>query len=120
MAPKGIKLSQRKHKAKVVEYMPRKGGRRTRYVPMEVNTFDYQQTPRRDTAAMETDNHDTILHEANPLSMDIDEALWIDEPDVPQQKRVSSLTCSSLTPFDVALSPSAPTWKSLFLRSTPT
>jgi hypothetical protein len=25
-----------------------------------------------------------------------------------------------LTPFDVALSPSAPTWKSLFLRSTPT
>jgi hypothetical protein len=89
-------------------------------VPMEVSTSNNEQTPRRDTTAMEIDNDDSVLYEADPLSMDIDEALWIDEPDVPQHKRVSSHSCSSLMPFNMALSPSAPTWKSLFLRSTPT
>ena len=106
----------------MVEYIARKRCRGTIYVPVEVSTSDNQQTPRRDTARMEIDNRDSVLYEADPISMDIDEALWIDEPELeaPEHKRVSPHACPSLIPFDMALSPSAPTWKSLFLRSTPT
>ncbi|KAF8259195.1 hypothetical protein EI94DRAFT_1707309 [Lactarius quietus] len=34
---------------------------------------------------------DAILHEMEPLSMDVDNTLWIDKPDIPTQRRVSQL-----------------------------
>ena len=76
---------------------------------------------------MEIDNREAVLSRAVPASMDVDETFQIEElgalDDLDQtqrskQRRVSSPTCLSLMPFDIALShsePNAPSWKSLFL-----
>jgi hypothetical protein len=124
MAPKGIKTSklfERKSKAKVVEWKTREHSRRTRYVPVEIGTSTSWQTSGRVTVGMDMDVVDqgAVSHDADPQSMDVDEPFWIDE-DVPEQRTVSSPTYPFLMSFDVALSPSVPTWKSLFLGSAPT
>jgi hypothetical protein len=111
MAPKGIKTSkiiQRKSKAKVVEWVPRERSRGTRYVPVDASTSTGLQTPRRDTARMEIDSHEAALYEADLPSMDVDETLWIEEPVMPEQRRVSPTTFPSSTARDTALRPSVP------------
>jgi hypothetical protein len=126
MPPKGIKASrlfQRKPKAKAVELVPRVHSRRTTHIQVEVGTSNTQQAQGRDVARMELDSHGSAFHEAGPEFMDVDEAFWIEEPDVPQaeQRRVSSRTYPWLKLFDMALVNSVPpTWKSLYLGSTPT
>jgi hypothetical protein len=123
MAPmKTSKISGRK-KAKAVEWKDKHLSRGTGYIPVAVGTSMDQQTARRDAIRMEIDNHQAVLNMAVPASMDVDETFQIEELDAlddldQTQSRVSSPTCLSLMPFDIALShsePSAPTWKSLFL-----
>lgn len=119
MAPKGIKASklfQKKSKAKLVEWKARERSRGMRYVPVEVSTSKNQQIPGRNAVRMEIDNHEAMLHEADPPSMDVDKSFWIGGPNVPEQRRVRLTSCPFLMSFDVALSPSAPTWKILFLE----
>lgn len=72
----------------MIDWVPRKGSRGTRHIPVEVNTSTDRQAPRRDAVGMEIDNHEAILHEADPLSMDIDET-WLEDPVIPEQGRVS-------------------------------
>jgi hypothetical protein len=130
MAPKatGIKTSklfQKKHKAKTIEWMPHKRSQGIIYTQVEVGTSTLasmsQQTAERDAVRMEIDNHKAAFNRDAPTPMDVDETFWIDELDleldVPDQtqRRVSLLTCLSLMPFDIALSLSTPSWKSLFL-----
>jgi hypothetical protein len=122
MAPKGIKASKlvgRKSKAKVVEWKAREHARGTRYVPVEIGTSTSQQIPGRDAVGMDIAYQEAALHDADPQSMDVDEPFWIEE-DVPEQRRVSSPSRRFLMPFDIVLSPSVPTWRSLFLGLTPT
>jgi hypothetical protein len=122
MAPKGIraaKIFERKSKAKVVEWKTREHSRGTRYVPVEIGTSTRQQIPGRDAVRVDIVNQEAILDDADPQPMDVDEPFWIDE-DVTQQRRVSSPSCPFLMPFDLSLSPSVSTWKSLFLGLTPT
>jgi hypothetical protein len=93
MAPKGIKTSkvlQRKSKAKVIEWVTEKRSRGTRNIPVEVSTSRNLPMPRRDAGRMEIDNHEAIFHETDPASMDVDETFWIEEPVIPEQKRVRS------------------------------
>jgi hypothetical protein len=93
MPPKGIKASrlfQRKSKAKAVELVPRVRSRRATHIQVEVGTSNTQQAQGRDIASMELDSHDSVLHKAGPEPMEIDESFWIEEPDVPEQRRVSS------------------------------
>ena len=95
MAPKGIKASklfERKSKAKVIEWVAHKRSRGTRYVPVEVSTSKNPHTPRRDTAKMEIDPSEAVSHEDYLPSMDVDETFSIEEPDIPEQQRVSSPT----------------------------
>ncbi|KAH9013953.1 hypothetical protein EDB85DRAFT_1899444 [Lactarius pseudohatsudake] len=90
MAPKGIKASkafQRKSKAKIIDWVPRKGSRGTRHIPVEVSTSTNLPMPRRDAGGRDIDNHEAILHETDPPSMDVDETFWIEEPVIPEQKR---------------------------------
>jgi hypothetical protein len=57
MAPKGIKASklfERKSKAKVIEWVPQKRSRGTRYVPVELSTSNNPHTRRRDTVGSKT------------------------------------------------------------------
>ena len=119
MALKGVKaykVFQRKSKAKGVDWVAQKRFRRTRYVPIEVSPSRDQPTPGRDTVRMEIDDRKEVFHEDNHLlSMDVDEAFWEDEPDIPKPRRVSSPMCPFLTIFDVALSLNAPSWMILFL-----
>jgi hypothetical protein len=123
MGIKGIKTSQvlgRKSMAKVVEWKAWELAHGTKYLEVEVGTsknLKGVKRPVQDTARMETD---AVSQEENPPSMDVDEAFWIDEPDVPMQKRVRFSTCPSSIPFNVAPSPSIHTWKSLFQGLTPT
>jgi hypothetical protein len=123
MAPKGMKASkvfQRKSKAKVIEWVPRERSRGTRYIPVDVSTSTSRQMQGRDTVRMAIDNHEAVFQEADPPSMDVDETPWMEEPVIPEHMRVSSPTCHSSTVCDMALSPNAPTWKSLFLGLAPT
>jgi hypothetical protein len=95
MAPKGIKASklfERKSKAKVIEWVPQKRSRGTRYVPVELSTSKNPHTQRRDTAKMEIDPYEAVSHEDYLQSMDVDETFSIEEPDIPEQPRVSSPT----------------------------
>jgi hypothetical protein len=62
-------------------------------------------------------NQEAALHDADPQYMDVNEPYWIEE-DIPEQRRVSLPSCCFLMPS--ALSPSVPTWKSLFLGLAPT
>ncbi|KAH9015838.1 hypothetical protein EDB85DRAFT_1892397 [Lactarius pseudohatsudake] len=90
MAPKGIKASkvfQRKSKAKIIDWVSRKGSRGTRNIPVEVSTSTNLLIPRKDAGGREIDNHEAILHETDPPSMDIDETFWIEEPVIPEPKR---------------------------------
>lgn len=108
MAPKGIKASkvfQRKSKAKVIEWVTREHSRGTRYIPVDVSTSTSQQTQGRDAAGMEIDKHEALLHEADPPSMDVDETPWMQEPVIPEQRRVSSPTRPSSTVCDMLLVP---------------
>jgi hypothetical protein len=94
MAPKGIKASkvfQRRSKAKVIEWAPRKGSRGTRHIPVEVSTSTNRQVPRQDAVGIEIDHHEAILHNTDPQSMDVDvdETFRIEEPVIPEQRRVS-------------------------------
>ena len=41
---------------------------------------------------MEIDPHEAVSHEAYLPSMDVDETFSIEEPDIPEQRRVSSPT----------------------------
>ena len=68
---------------------------------------------------MDIVNQEAVSHDADPQFMDVDEPFWIEE-DVPEWRRVSTPSCPFLMPFDVALRPSVPTWKSLFLGLAPT
>ena len=111
---------QRKSKAKVIEWVPRERSRGTRYFPVNVSTSAGRQTERRDTARMEIDDHEAVLYEVDPPSMDVDETLWIDEPVIPEQRSVSPTTFSSSTACDMALCPSVPSWKIFFLGLAPT
>jgi hypothetical protein len=123
MALKGVKASkvfQKKSKAKVIEWVTREHSRGTRYIPVDVSTSTSQQTQGRDTVRMEIDNHEAVLHEADLPSMDVDGSFWIEEPVIPEQRRVSSPTCPFSTICDKALSLNAPSWKSLFLELAPT
>ncbi|KAH9167425.1 hypothetical protein EDB89DRAFT_1910024 [Lactarius sanguifluus] len=43
--------------------------------------------PRRDAGGRDIDNHEAILHETDPPSMDVDKTFWIEEPVIPEQKR---------------------------------
>jgi hypothetical protein len=108
MPPKGIKASrlfQRNPKAKAVELVPRVRSRRTTHIQVEVGTSNTQQVQGRDVARMELDSHDSVMHEVDPEPMDIDEAFWIEELDVPEQRRVSSPTYPWLMTSDMALVP---------------
>ena len=124
MALKGTKASkiyQRKSRAKAIEWVARNGSRGTRHTPVEVSTSTNEQVPRQDAVGMEVDNHEAIVHEVNPPSMDVDEtpAFWTEEPVIPEQRRVSYPTRPSSAAFYIPLSPSALTWKSLFPGSAP-
>jgi hypothetical protein len=93
MAPQGIKASkiiERKSKAKVMEWAPRKRSRGTKYVPVEVETSKNRQRPARDTLNMEVDDHQAESQEASlpSMDMDVDETFSIEELDVPEQRRV--------------------------------
>ena len=117
MGIKGIKTSQvlrRKSRAKVVEWKARELTHGTKYVQVEVGTSKNPKRvkrPVRNAVRMETD---AVLQEVDPPSMDVDKTFWIDEPDVPTQKRVHFSICPSSIPFNVAPSPGIHTWKSLF------
>ncbi|KAH9048382.1 hypothetical protein EDB84DRAFT_1434385 [Lactarius hengduanensis] len=90
MAPKGIKASkvfQRKSKAKIIDWVSRKGSRGTRNIPVEVSTSTNLPIPRKDAGGREIDNHEAILHETDPPSMDVDKTFWIEEPVIPEPKR---------------------------------
>jgi len=107
MAPKGIKASkafQRKSKAKIIDWVSRKGSRGTRHIPVEVSTSTNLLMPRRDAGGSDMDNHKENLHETDPPSMDVDETFWIEEPVIPEQKRVSSPARPSSTVFDISQS----------------
>jgi hypothetical protein len=125
MAPKGMKASkvfERKSKVKVVEWVLRKGARGKRYVPVDVSASTSQQTQGRDAAGMEIDNHEEILHDADPSSMDVcaDETFRVEESVIPEQRKVSRPTIfHSSAVLDIVFSPSAPTWKSLFSGLAP-
>jgi len=96
MVPKGIKASklfERKSKVKAVEWVAQKHSQGTTYVSVDVSPSKNEQTPQRDTVRMEIDNHVAVSREVDPPSMDVDDAFWIEEPDVPERKRVSSPTC---------------------------
>lgn len=93
MAPKGIKTSkvlQRKSKAKMVEWVTTKRSRGTRHTRVDVSTSTNQPIRRQDAGRMEMDNNEAVSHETDPPSMDVDETFWIEEPVMPEQKRVSS------------------------------
>ena len=95
MAPKGIKASKllkRKSKAKVIEWVSRKRSRGTRYVPVEVSTSKNPHTPRRDAVRMEIDPHEAVSHDNDPWLMDAEETFSKEESDIPEHRRVSSLT----------------------------
>jgi hypothetical protein len=119
MAPKGIKASkilQRKTKVKVIDWVPRERSRGTTYTPIELSTPRNQRTRRKNAVIMETDDRE-VVHEENLPSMDVDDPVdetWIEEPEVPTQRRVSLFSYPSIMPLDIALSPSAHLWKSLF------
>ena len=92
MAPKGIKtskLSERKHKAKVVDWKARERSRGTIYLLVEIGTSTTRQITGMDTVRMDIVNERAVSHDADPQPMDVDEPSWIDE-DVPEQTRVSS------------------------------
>ena len=92
MAPKGIKtskLSERKHKAKVVDWKARERSCGTIYLLVEIGTLTTRQITGMDTVRMDIVNERAVSHDANPQPMDVDEPSWIDE-DVPEQTRVSS------------------------------
>jgi hypothetical protein len=118
---KGIKTSKigRKSRAKVVEWKSRQLARGTIYVPVEVDSSTTSQLAERVTTRIDAVNHEVVSHDTGPQSMDVDEEFWVDE-EAPERRRVSSPSCAFLIPFHVALSPSAPTWKTLFLGSVPT
>ena len=92
MAPKGIKtskLSERKHKAKVVDWKAQEYSRGTIYLLVEIGTLTTQQITGMDTVRMDIVNEWAVSHDADTQPMDVDEPSWIDE-DVPEQTRVSS------------------------------
>jgi hypothetical protein len=98
MARKGIKASkviQRKSKAKIIDWVTREGSRGTRNIPVEVSTSKNLPMPRRGAGRREIENHEEISHETDPPSMDVDETFWIEEPVIPEQKRVSPPACPS-------------------------
>lgn len=126
MALKGIKTSrlfERKSKAKVVTWKARERVRQTEFFQVEIGASTSRQITGIDPVRMEIVDQGAVPHDAGTQSMDIDacvdEPSWIDE-DVPEQTRVRSHSCPFSLSFDVALSPSVPTWKSLFLGSAPT
>jgi hypothetical protein len=120
MAPKGVKASkilQRKTKVKVIDWVPRERARGTIYTPIELGTSRNQRTRRKNAVRMETDDEEVVLHEDDLPSMDVDDPVdetWMEEPDVPTQRRVRLLACPSIMPLDIAFSPSVHLWKSLF------
>jgi hypothetical protein len=113
------KLLKKKSKATLIEWVPRKGGRANRFVEVEVGASTKASTSRqmRRKRAGSIENNAAIPHAS---SMDIDETLWIEEPVIPEKKRVSSPTCPPSTVFDIYLSLSAPTSRNSFLRLAPT
>jgi len=111
------KILERDSRATLVEWVPLKGSRANKYVRVEVGTSTgasrSQRNPRRGTRKSE--NNEAIQ---NAPSMDVDETLWMEEPQepvIPEKKRVSSLTCPSATIFYIAFSPSTTILANLFL-----
>ena len=78
-----------KSKAKLFEWESQKLSQGTRYSPVEVRSFKNLQTLQRNTTRKEIDSHNTVLHEVDALSMNIDEIFKMEEWDVPDQRRVS-------------------------------
>jgi hypothetical protein len=119
MAPKGMKgskVSKRKSKPKVIEWVTRTHSRGTRDIAVEVTqaTTSKGKTPKQNDRGIE--NSEVIQHEATLPSMDVDETFWTEEPVTDEQKRVSSPICpSSPAVFDRSLSPRTLTLKNLFL-----
>jgi hypothetical protein len=74
---------------KVVEWVPRKASRGTRYIPVDVSTSTSRPTVKRNTAGIKKDGKTS--QETNPGPMEFDETVWMDEPATPEpekQKRV--------------------------------
>jgi hypothetical protein len=112
---KASTIIERKTKAKVVDWVPRKRSRGTRNIPIDVTPLGStsRRTPRRATSRIE-DNAAT-LHEATFPSTDVND-LWTEETEFPVKKRVSWPVCHSSAVADAFLrQASAPTWKSSLL-----
>src|ERR1700679_726705 len=113
---KASKVSQKR--PQVVEWEKRTSSRGTRYVPVDATASKRRRAPSQ--AASQIKNVET-LHETAPLSMDVDDTPWIEEPIMPEKKkRVSLSSCPSLAPFDTCFSRRAPTSKNSFLGWAPT
>jgi hypothetical protein len=129
MARFGLKTTtflqqQKKSKIKVIEWEIKKTTRGIKNVPVDVTAtasrHKSRQTRRQDT--QKTNNDKAALHDASPISMDVDEDIWMEEPVASKKKRVGLPPCSSSAVFDTSNSPKAstPTWNSLFPGLAPT
>jgi hypothetical protein len=112
---KASKIIERKTKAKVVDWVPRKCSRGVRDIPIDVTALTSRPKSRQATDGIE--NNSATLREAAFPPVDVNESFWTEEPDVLKKKTVSSPICHSSTAFEKSLSrASAPTWKSSFLE----
>ena len=95
---KAADIYQKKTKAKVIDWEPRKHSRGVRDVPVEVIATASQTRPRKKASRRpRAQNNDTLQGEAAPQPMDIDETFWAEEPVMAAgQKRVSQPACPSL------------------------
>lgn len=117
MAPKGIKASKvlkDRFKAKAVNWITQDHSRGTRDIPVKVRTKKQKTTQRQNTGGIES--AEEILHGTNLPSMDVDETFWTEEPDIGQQKRVSSPASPPWVVFYESFSLNVSTSRNSFLR----
>jgi hypothetical protein len=94
---KAATLRERKSKGKIVEWEARVYSRGIRDVPVDIGPMASPLKPRKKALKRPTaENDDALQGETAPQPMDIDEAFWVEEPDMPtREKRVRQLTCPS-------------------------
>jgi hypothetical protein len=90
---KASKIVERKTKVKVVDWVSQKRARGIRNIPIDVTTSTSPSKPRR--ATERTEDNEATSQEATFQHMDVDEAFWIEEPDVLKKKNVSLPICHS-------------------------
>jgi hypothetical protein len=81
---------QKRSKIRVIDWEIKKTSRGIKYIPVDVTATTSRRTTRKDAQKMNDDK--AALHEAAkeaaPLSMDVDENIWMEEPVSPRKKRV--------------------------------